>query len=522
MSILNSKIILAKGIKMDKAYNNVLDYDTSKMLELIRSATHYVASDDTYSFIRKNGRLSTGFSYSQCLKSNYIAFQNTDYDNKWFFAWIDTVEYKGEKCTEIEYTIDVWTTWYDNWTPTATMVLREHVSDDTIGANIQSENIPIGAYQTIQTSNAHISDSRYGIGFLVSDYPTGDAPLDFIANMQGGVFNGMSGGFYKGESDEETLDSAVSLINLYDDNNRKDAIQAIYAVPSIFFDTNDEMIENGIYTKYYSINRPTNNAVYKNIKNNKIFTYPYTKLVVSDNNGNNTELAFEYFEGDNATFTLKGRRNPIVELMLYPTGYKGDSKNYENQMYMSGFPTCAWATDYFKSWYHNNYQSLQNNLVANAVGNTLGAVGNIASGNVLGVAGNVTSMLNTVMQSANTINVAKMQPNIAKGSNSAGNINLCENNKKDFKFIVETLMNSELKRVDDYFTMFGYAINQIKVPAFNSRTNFNYIQIVGNIGYGVVPSAYMEIINKACNKGITIWHNHATFGDYSVTNSINS
>ena len=122
------------------------------------------------------------------------------------------------------------------------------------------------------------------------------------------------------------------------------------------------MIDNGIYTKNYSIAKPLNNIAYEGIKNNKIFTYPYTKLVVSDNNGNNTELAFEYFEGDNATFTLKGRRNPIVELSLYPTGYKGESKNYENQMYMSGFPTCAWATDYFKSWYHNNYQALQNNL----------------------------------------------------------------------------------------------------------------------------------------------------------------
>ena len=520
MNLLNTKIILAKGIKMDKNYDNVLDYSTEDILSLLNSPSHLVASASNYSFIRKNGRISTGFTYSQCLKSNYMAFQNTDYDNKWFFAWIDDVEYKGEKCTEITYTIDAWTTFYNDWNSTSTMVLREHVADDTIGANIQPENVVIGAYQTINTSNAGISDSQYGVGFIVSDYPTGDAPLDYIANMQGGVFNGMSGGFYRGTDDTNTLDMAVNLIKAYDEEGRPDAIHAIYAVPSIFFTTNEEMIDNGIYTRDYVVEIPSDNIVYAGIKNNKIFTFPYTKLVVSDNNGTSTELAFEYFKNNKATFTLKGRRNPMVEIVLYPDEYKGEVANYENQLYLTGFPTCAWATDYFKNWYLNNYQSLSNNMLSNTIGNTIGAVGNIATGNVAGVVGNVSSMITTVMNASNTINVAKMQPNIARGSRSAGNINLCEKNKMDFKFSTQTLLSEDLKKIDDYFTMFGYAINQIKVPEFKSRPNFNYVQIVGNIGYGNVPSKYMNIINQSCNKGVTIWHSHENLGNYDIDNSI--
>ena len=39
------------------------------------------------------------------------------------------------------------------------------------------------------------------------------------------------------------------------------------------------------------------------------------------------------------------------------------------------------------------------------------------------------------------------------------------------------------------------------------------------IGYGDVPSQYMEIINQACRKGVTIWHNHANVGNFSLNTS---
>ena len=30
----------------------------------------------------------------------------------------------------------------------------------------------------------------------------------------------------------------------------------------------------------------------------------------------------------------------------------------------------------------------------------------------------------------------------------------------------------------------------------------------------------MDIINKICRNGVTIWHNHANIGNYSLNNSI--
>ena len=90
--LMTSEIILAKGIKLDRDYNNVLDYTEVQMLELMRSNAHFVAGSTDYSFIRQTrGLIKTNFTYLQALQSNYIAFKNPDYANKWFFAFVDNI-----------------------------------------------------------------------------------------------------------------------------------------------------------------------------------------------------------------------------------------------------------------------------------------------------------------------------------------------------------------------------------------------------------------------------------------------
>ncbi len=113
------------------------------MLELMRSQAHLVAQASDYSFIQ-NGKISVGFTYDQCLTSNYIAFQNPTYSAKWFFAFIDRVEYESNKSTIIYYTVDNWTTWFDMLNFKTCYVLREHTNDDTIGSNTIPEDLAVG------------------------------------------------------------------------------------------------------------------------------------------------------------------------------------------------------------------------------------------------------------------------------------------------------------------------------------------------------------------------------------------
>lgn len=158
---MNSKIILVKNISIDKEYTNVLSYSENDMLSLCRSQNHYIAEANDYSFIRQTRSILAGFTYAQCLQANYIAFQNPDYSNKWFFAWIDDVIYKGDRNTEITFTIDAWSTWFDYWTRKTCFINRQHVNNDAIGLHTVPENLDIG--DVIQESVTE--DASYGNDF---------------------------------------------------------------------------------------------------------------------------------------------------------------------------------------------------------------------------------------------------------------------------------------------------------------------------------------------------------------------
>lgn len=165
---MNSKIILVKNINIDRQYTNVLSYTEAQMLELCISQEHLVAQAENYSFLRNTGTIMAGFTYAQCLQANYIAFQNPDYSNKWFFAWIDEVIYKGDKNTEITFTVDAWSTWFDKWNKKVCFINRQHVNDDTIGLHTIPENLDVGEVIEEQETEDESYGNEYGyyIGVL--------------------------------------------------------------------------------------------------------------------------------------------------------------------------------------------------------------------------------------------------------------------------------------------------------------------------------------------------------------------
>lgn len=172
-SDLKTKVIIAKKINVDREMKNVVDYTATEMITLMTDSTHFVASSNNCSFIRNTGVFQTDFDYGTILESNYMAFQNLDYSNKWFFAWIDDVIYKGEKNTEIRFTVDSFTTFNKDLTYENCFVVREHVNDDTIGANTVPENIDVGDVIAKDTSDfSDLAAANYLIAIETNAVPT--------------------------------------------------------------------------------------------------------------------------------------------------------------------------------------------------------------------------------------------------------------------------------------------------------------------------------------------------------------
>ena len=145
MALRTGRVILARGIKLDKTYKNILDYSESSMVSLVTSKA--VASLSNCSFLRQGETIiEVEVPYGTALQANYIAFENPDYSNKWFFGFIDEVEYRSNSNTIIRYTVDDHATWFDNWSLTKSFVIREHANTDVAGDNLIPENFELGEY----------------------------------------------------------------------------------------------------------------------------------------------------------------------------------------------------------------------------------------------------------------------------------------------------------------------------------------------------------------------------------------
>lgn len=96
-------------------------------------------------FVKDGEIILEGQLYS-FLNSNYMMFKNTGFSNKWFYAFITDMEYVNENATRIFYELDVFQSWYFELNYKTSFIVRQHVTDDTIGANTLDEGLGYGDY----------------------------------------------------------------------------------------------------------------------------------------------------------------------------------------------------------------------------------------------------------------------------------------------------------------------------------------------------------------------------------------
>lgn len=76
-------------------------------------------------------------------KTNYLRYKN---DTRWFYCFIDSIEYVNPGVCEITFSVDYWMTYQFDLTWKNCFIEREHVTDDTIGANTVPEGLETGEF----------------------------------------------------------------------------------------------------------------------------------------------------------------------------------------------------------------------------------------------------------------------------------------------------------------------------------------------------------------------------------------
>ena len=540
----NSKVILSKNIKVDREMKNVLSYSPSQLINLMTDNTHLVASDDHCSFIRERGTLQIDIDYSRVLGSNYMAYQNSDYSNKWFFCWIDEVLYKGNNNTEIVFTVDPFETFYSDLDFENAYVIREHVNNDTIGANTIPENLDTGDPIVKAQSQLPEFDVTNDWIAVESDavpvegtHPNKlftSAYYVFYNNMH--VYNRIVSGkkliFFTNVNDLSCYLERLAYDDLIDH------VTNIFMIPQMFF-TGLTLGEGTAYRDkdgdvtftWYSLldDITTVKTISKELvknhsfsgytpKNNKCYCYPYNYLLVSNNVGTTHIYRYEDFSGENCDFDIKGALTIGCSFKLIPKNYKGANVNYDESIALAKYPVCSWVSDAFTNWLTEQ----GTNQVTGGISNTIqSGISGAAVGGFYGAAiGAGITAVGEIASSVGAFEDAKLLPSITSGT-STGDVNWAMGANNYF-FKQMQCKTEYIRIVDGFFTRFGYKVNRLKTPNITGRRYFNYVQVGSSddVASGSIPQKYMKEINDAFRKGITIWHDHNSIGNYSVSNTI--
>lgn len=533
MATRTGKIILARDIRLDSEYKNILNYTESQMVTLVTNKA--VATYTDCSFVRQGeNSVDVPISYGNALKCNYMAFQNPDYSNKWFFAFIDDVEYKSNGMTRIHFTIDECATWYDYWTAQPCMVIREHVNDDTVGANIVDEGLEYGEYVSNGTLTPTQLDSLCYILQATRHYVDGRGQT--TTNI-GGVYN--YGTFFYCPN----VTDLAYVVQQYDTAGKGNAIQNVYMVPQYFVGnkptnpiTATDNWWHGFTTPSslgYTVAKPTSIDGYTP-RNKKLLTFPYNMLVLDNNNGSSNTLKYEDFndESGNCTFTISGVPTCGGSIRCNPTHYKGRDIFDQEGLVAGKFPTCGWTNDVYTNWLTQNAVNIQMGHVAQGAqiigGGVLTALGiATGTGSISGQGGSmIGSGIGSVMNEYAERYQHSIMPPTAGGNINAGDVNTCTTRNK-FYFIRMSIKAQNARRLDSWFDRFGYKVNTLKLPNQTGRQNWNFVQIGGNEDIGSstnqtisVPAKSMDVINRVYRAGTTVWHNHDNIGNYNLSNNI--
>ena len=498
MAVLNSNIIICKSVKLDRGHINVLNYTTQQMLALCNSNGVYVASRDNYSFIRKNGNISVDFTYAQCVQCNYMAFQNPDYDNKWFFAWIDSVEYKGDRNVEISFTVDNWSTWYDliNWLPV--FVEREHVNSDVVGANMVPE--PVNSDATVVFNAQDVTFSNWRV--LLHRY----------GGSAGGTVIAQNKMLTPLLVSEYVVDSTGIGLLKTDIDNLQGNYNGVVSI-SMFPKT---LIDNPVFAVLFPLQDDGHGNVtidgYAPV-NNKLFTYPYNYIDV-DNGHSHIVLHVENFLTPNAiTFNVIGTKYiPNSDITIYPIGYEGYTRNPLYSLSLQDTPQVPFCIDSYKAWLA---QKSNGQLISSLSNVVMGAgAGFAVGGTVGGAVGALGGVANAITSIATQAQEAKDASDSIRG-NSTGSNNILAD---CFGFFIKQigLRADVAKGIDTFFSQHGYQVNTVKIPNITGRQYWNYIKVNGVPVYGAMPEDAKEDIIKICNSGVTIWHDHSYLGNYLI------
>lgn len=576
-------IQLFKGIALDNRYMHTIYFGS----EALQDAWFTAKYNTGIAAIPKKAFGFTAQSYSRAsrqavkIKINneellgvtYMRFKNRS--GMWYYAFVNYTEYINENTSLVTYEIDVMQTWFiQKGTLNPCMILREHVSDDTFGTHLESEPVGSDVYDQEMISCPAMDFAFKGdadhdaYAIVVQTTADGKTPPSGQSFAQSdsivhGIytptfhFSDVLNGDYTTGGVQSLYDALYACLGSWDANERKADILSIIQFPHYFIQNPQEI---------FTIQHPNNLNGYIP-QNNKLYSYPYSYLLVSTNDGDSAQYRWEYFDGDvtdqrNIQFIVQANEMGMGCIAMYPAYYNRVTNNFDAKLVMDNFPKCSFSYDGYQAWlasggktkveydtyvseqrgayakeaiYGNmamdiidgglsmaqhgvNFASAENDAQAARAGlgmlKDASAIGRSVMNANIQAKGVELSLDEAQHKKEFTFKDAKYTPNTVVGSQSP---TLAVGYKHlGYRFYNVHVRKEELVKLDDFMTVYGYSINKVEMPVIHNRPYWNFIQTRGCNIKGDIPASSLAAINKIFDGGIFFWNNGDNIGNFEV------
>lgn len=534
----DSEIYLLKDIPFSPDYRNTGLFPSKQVQEAQFKAKAFFHADSC-TYVRENGTFKLEIPIATAYQCNYIMYKNTNFYNKWFYAFCTGVSYVNNTTSQFSFQLDIMQTWLFDYTLKQCFIERAHMGSDDYGENIVPEGLETGE---LLYAYSYKLPATYGKIYVAATF---DKNLN---NYNGGMVNNVYTGLCINEF--SSASAATDFINRATNANKLNGIVAIFQAINY----------NSVTTLTINQNR---SALFEGYvpKNNKLYSYPYSFLQVLGNDGGNAIFRWEYFSTfGSGSFRINTSPSISSQMLITPTNYKGKSGyNPAERMIIENVMLCSWNGDTFKA---NLAQTIGKYAVPAEVAIMTGAglldkiagtsgetvkqylseddmrtvspsgksmiqlppdaipERNILTGetryyrNVAGSGeGKFSSaaselsknILSTVQTALAAIHSPDSMARQAQNPGSSTDILYMMQEKAPY-FVTMGISRYYAEIIDNYFTLYGYALNRSDVPWRKSRSRFTYLKTIDCIIEGSFPASMTQAIENIYNNGTRFWY----------------
>lgn len=511
-----NNIRLLHNVPLDANYEHTIYWtDKSAQMNYFLSKVKKSIADATYQRVNK-GTCRVGANAESLYDVNYMMFQNWNFGNKWFYAFVDKVDYINDNVSEISYTLDEMQTWATDYVPNQCFVVREHPDTDNVGDNITPESIPVGEY--VFNNYQPLKQGMENLSVIIA--------IADVEDVDGNLYDGVYGAATLYAYDLSTSSVADIDDKIAEYYSKPDSILGIYMCPTFLVPDNGSIVPGTGHIIPYGSNATPVDVSMPGLtatdtidgyepKNKKLFTYPFNFIHIDNAMGEAINLRYEFFEQANPSVFIMGTVTQPIQVVLRPKHYKGSGEELlsAESLELSGYPMCSWNMDAWKAWVAQNSVP----MAWSALGSVASIGAGIATGGLSGAVA-ASRGINASIGYLNEIYRASITTaDIVKGKLHNGGANVA-NMKQQFYWGRCSLNAKQAQIVDDFFTLYGYAVNRVKVPDRHGRPHWNYVQTNGCTINGSIPADAEKVICSVYDKGVTFWRNGDEIGNYSLDN----